>query len=99
MTDKKEEKKEKDKEEKEEKKKESCHGWDGRDDIEGSLRATRRPKNQDCFGLQRKLLASLPINHIGTEITFSVYIKLFLLSDIFEIVQLPRWDDFPNHRP
>ena len=69
----------------------NCYGQNGQDDIEGSIRGPRGPKNQDCFGLQREFLASLPINHIGTEITYSVYIKLFVLCNIFEIVELPRW--------
>ena len=45
----------------------------GRDDIEGSIRGPRGPRNQDCLGLQRELLASLPINHIGTEITLIIW--------------------------
>ena len=71
--DKKEENKEKEKEEKEKKKKVNCHRRDGRDDIQGSIRGPRGPRNQDCLGLQRELLASLPINHIGTEITLIIW--------------------------
>ena len=29
----------------------NCHGQNGRDDIEGSIRGPRGPKNQDYFGL------------------------------------------------